>query len=193
MSSVVRRVIKLGGSLLELDDLAGKFRRWLASEPPMQNVLIVGGGRFADGIRAAFLQHELSEDAAHWLCIRILGITAELVAGLLPESLLVQQFDQLRASQPADRLLVFEAEPWLRSLPESPGPSLPHTWDVTSDSIAAALATVLGARELVLLKSWAPTEPWTTLRAAADAGYVDRFFPVAAESLPCVRFVDLRG
>ncbi|NUQ61799.1 MAG: hypothetical protein HUU20_04880 [Pirellulales bacterium] len=72
------------------------------------------------------------------------------------------------------------------------GPRLPHTWDVTSDSIAAALAAALSARELVLLKSCARPEPWSSLREAAEAGYVDRFLPVAAAGLDRVRFVDLR-
>lgn len=193
MSRVLRRVIKLGGSLLDLDDLADRIRRWLASQPAMQNVMIVGGGRLADGIRDAFASHKLSEEAAHWLCIRILGVTAELVARILPDSLHIEHFEQLQAIEATDRLIVFETERWLRGLESSPGLCLPHTWDVTSDSIAARLASALAAEELVLLKSSAPPEPWKSLRDAADAGYLDRHFPIAAEGLQRVRFVDLRS
>lgn len=193
MSPIHRRTIKLGGSLLDLDDLAPRIRKWLATEPPMQNVILVGGGRLADGIREAHVRHNLSEEAAHWLCVRILGITAEMVARLLPDSLLVSRLEDLLAVERTDRLLVFECERWLRDLqPSRYGDNLPHTWDVTSDSIAAALAVAITADELVLLKSRGFSKSWTSLSDAADAGYVDQYFRVAAKRVPHLRFVDFR-
>ena len=68
---------------------------------------------------------------------------------------------------------------------------LPESWDVTSDSIAARLAEIIAADELVLLKS-APAAPGL-LHEIAAAGYVDNFFPQAAEGLMRVRFANLRG
>ena len=67
---------------------------------------------------------------------------------------------------------------------------LPHTWDVTSDSIAARLARRLGAKSLVLLKSRLPEQP-STLETACECGYVDRHFRVAAAGMT-VRCVNLR-
>jgi aspartokinase-like uncharacterized kinase len=67
---------------------------------------------------------------------------------------------------------------------------LPHSWDVTSDSIAARVAAELQA-ELVLLKSTPP--PSDDLPAAAASGYVDPYFPTAAAGLQSVRFVNLRS
>ena len=69
---------------------------------------------------------------------------------------------------------------------------LPHSWDVTSDSIAARLAVLAGADELVLLKSGLPAGS-LTLAQAAETGYVDRYFPVAAAGVPRVRCVNLRA
>lgn len=186
-----RRVIKLGGSLLDLDDLSGRFRRWLSLQPPMQNVMVVGGGLLADAIRDAFARHNLSEDSAHWLCIRVLGVTAELVARLLPESVLVKCIDDLVGISNADRLIVLETERWLRDEELRSHCPLPHTWDVTSDSIAARLAERISAEELVLLKSSLPAEP-ATLTAVAQSGLVDRHFPVASAGLRPPRVVSLR-
>jgi aspartokinase-like uncharacterized kinase len=84
-----------------------------------------------------------------------------------------------------------------REEPHLPGRSLPSSWDVTSDSIAARLAIVTGADELVLLKSVPPPDsdlqPPSSLRQLAASGYVDRFFPELAAQVPRIRLVDLRG
>ena len=186
------RVIKLGGSLLDLDGLTERFRRWLAAQPPMTSVTVVGGGRLADVVRDAFARRELDEEAAHWLCIRLLGVTAELVHRLLPESVRTACCDALRAETNAGRLVVFEPETFLRrEEPRLDPPPLPHSWDVTSDSIAARLAERLSAEELVLLKSRLP-QGRRTLAGAAESGCVDRFFPQAAVQLAKVRAVCLR-
>jgi hypothetical protein len=61
---------------------------------------------------------------------------------------------------------------------ESRPGTLPHSWAVTSDSIAARAAVVLGAERLVLLKSVdvPPETPW---EQAAARGWVDVYFPRA--------------
>jgi aspartokinase-like uncharacterized kinase len=191
------RVVKLGGSLLDYDGLVPAVRNWLDAQPPMRTVAVVGGGDMADVVRASFRRHVLSEEAAHWLCIRILGVTAELVAGLLPEARLTRRLEELE-TMPARGLAIFEPEEFLRNEAEILSrrgmkvPPLPHSWDVTSDSIAARLAALLGAEELVLLKSALP-DGILGLQEAAGAGYVDRYFPCAAAGLPRVRFVNLRA
>jgi aspartokinase-like uncharacterized kinase len=185
-------VIKLGGSLLGVDDLAPRLGRWLAAQAARANVMVVGGGSFADAIREAYRKHDLSEEAAHWLCVRILGVTAELVHRLLPESVLVRSFEELREVENQGRLTLFETERFLREEEPvlSPVP-LPHCWGVTSDSIAARLAMLLGADELVLLKSSVPAEG-TTFGGAAETEYVDGYFARAAAGLSAVRCVNLR-
>jgi len=194
-----RRVIKLGGSLLDFAGLVPNLRNWLAAQPPMPGVMIVGGGRLADAIRAAFAIHALDEEAAHWLCIRLLGVTAELAARLLPEAVLLKDVEGLLAEEHTARLAILDPEWFLREeasllkriCAKGIAP-LPHSWDVTSDSIAARLAVLLRADELVLLKSSLPADR-ATLDEAAEAGYVDRYFPAAAAALTRVRCVNLRS
>ena len=143
----------------------------------------------ADAIRDAFARHRLDEASAHWLCIRLLGVTAELVARLLPEAVLVKQFDEITSASPATLLAIFDPEQFLRDETVDP---LPHSWDVTSDSIAARVAARLDTAELVLLKSHLPSGH-ATLQEAAHAGFVDRYFPIAAAELARIRCVNLRA
>lgn len=184
------RVIKLGGSLLDCRGLATRFRRWLACQPPQPNIVVVGGGELADVVRRAYAQHRLDQESAHWLCVRLLGVTAELLARLLPEATYATRLDELRSAG-THRLVVFDCEHFLRLDDAALPDPLPHTWDVTSDSIAARLAERLAAFELVLLKSRLPNPSWD-LAQAAGAGYVDRYFPRAARCLRRIRYVNLR-
>ncbi len=184
------RVIKLGGSLLDCDGLAARVRRWLAQQPNGPNILLAGGGELADVVRRAFAQHRLDEEAAHWLCVRLLGVTAELLARLLPEAAHATRLEELRSAR-ACQPVVFDCEHFLRHDDARWPDPLPHTWDVTSDSIAARLAQRLAACELVLLKSRLPDPRWD-LAQAAEAGFVDRYFPRAARCLRRIRYVNLR-
>ena len=65
---------------------------------------------------------------------------------------------------------------------------------MTSDSIAARLAQVVGARELVLLKSTLPLSASSRLSIAQAVAcrLVDDHFPIAASSIQRVRVVNLR-
>ena len=61
--------------------------------------------------------------------------------------------------------------------------ALPHTWAVTTDSIAARAAVVYGAERLVLLKS-VDVPAGTTWEVAAERGWVDRHFPHVIANAP---------
>jgi aspartokinase-like uncharacterized kinase len=184
------RVVKLGGSLLSLDDWPQRFADWIASEVPARTVLIVGGGKLADCVREYDRRFALGEEASHWLCIRALSLHAEMAAQLLPRTRLpahlVRNFDALSQVE-VGSLAVFDPEPFLREIESSlPGEPLPHTWNATTDSIAARVAECLDADELVLLKSNRPP----TLDVA---DYVDEQFGRSVQNVRSVRFVDLRN
>jgi aspartokinase-like uncharacterized kinase len=221
------RVVKVGGSLFDFSRLPEALRAWLRTQEPAANVLIAGGGRWADVIRDADARFALGDEASHWLCVDILGSSARLLAALLRESRLVTSLRGLRRVlssapersapepdsagapcepaagnrrpppgrariEPADVAalppIVFcpvsflhEDEPQLDEHP------LPHTWNVTTDSIAARLAETLSADELVLLKSADPPPV-----AGAAGEYVDNYFAQVARRLRRVRMVNLR-
>jgi aspartokinase-like uncharacterized kinase len=62
--------------------------------------------------------------------------------------------------------------------------ALPHTWSVTTDSIAARAAVVFRAERLVLLKS-TDIPPGTSWESAAANGWVDAHFPQIAPTIAC--------
>lgn len=188
------RVIKLGGSLLTYDAFVPALRDWLASQPPARNVMLVGGGPFAETVRSCDERFGFAPAHAHWLCVRLMDVTARMVALLYPDANFTDRFEQLQqelANSGPDGLWLFSPEEFLQRVePQVQGPRLPSDWTTTSDSIAARVASALLARELVLLKSADPPEH--DVQMLAVHGYVDRFFPQAARYVPSVRYVNLR-
>jgi 5-(aminomethyl)-3-furanmethanol phosphate kinase len=188
------RVVKVGGSLLDWVPLAAALRTWLAGQPPAFNVLLAGGGALADVIRRADREFSLGEEASHWLCLDALSVSAGLLALILRDISLVSGYDDLKAdiARGEPGMAVFDPRAFLHDHESRlAGRTLPHDWSVTSDSIAARLATVLQADELVLLKSCDP--PGGSLSELAAAGYVDRYLPVAAAAISKVCVMNLRG
>lgn len=190
MPGRTKRIVKVGGSLLELRDLAVRLRCWLAAQPPSPTLLLVGGGRLADVVRDYDRLHHLGDEAAHWLAVQTMSLNAALLAVLLPEAELRSSLD---ASPPAHGgPLIFDPYDFLRrEEPHLPGGPLERHWGVTSDSIAARLASVCRADELVLLKSAAPPASGKITAAAAE-GYVDASFAHTSRGLPRIRCANFR-
>lgn len=168
------RIIKLGGSLLELTDLTARIRDWLPRQMPMLNLCIVGGGRPVQKIKDNACSVDSS--ATHWESIRQMDRhTIEL-------SQVSQDwafFDSIKSIPlvPSATLNFFKTEDWLRNSITC----LPESWEVTSDSIAAILARFLAAHELILLKSTLPPIE-TKLTQLMDMEFVDRYFETAISS-----------
>ncbi len=195
------RVVKVGGSLLQWPLLETQLAGWLESQSDAANVLIAGGGALADAIRRADAADDLGEEQAHALCIEVLGVTGRGLVSLLAGRATLASWSEVASRQLAGPAWVVLDVPAFMSAAESLDPqgALPHTWNVTSDSIAAWVACGLAAEELVLLKSCeppaglTPTGDWPFSLLAA-AGYVDRYFPTAvARFAGPVRMVNLRG
>lgn len=151
-------VVKFGGSLYDHPALRVGLNRWLDSMPsPI--LLVPGGGAFAETVWAFDRLHNVGEEAAHWAAIRSMAIALELLKCITQRDD-IHHFDVFNFCTEDDQL--------------------PHTWNVTSDSIAIRIAIVKGAEKLILLKSQdRPTGSWETL---AELGFVDRHFPILAKT-----------
>ena len=162
--SGVEVVIKVGGNLGREPELARRLTP-IAGMRRQHGVLVVpGGGAFADLVRAESARHLLPESVGHWMGVLAMEQYGHLLAGVLPDSALVSSPDEIAAALRDGRLPVLAPYRWLRE--EDP---LPHSWAITSDSIAAWIAGRLGARRLILVKR---SEP----EAAVD-DHFDRVLP----------------
>ncbi len=124
-------IVKVGGSLYnQIPDLAPIL---IASDRPL--FLIPGGGPFADLVR----QVRVNNDAAHWM-----AIAAMEQYGWFISSFGILTTDRIAVPLTTTILLPYRC---LRLTD-----ILPHTWDVTSDTIAAWVAGTLHL-DLLLLKS----------------------------------------
>jgi aspartokinase-like uncharacterized kinase len=192
------RIVKLGGSLLDWPNLARQLPQWFAAQTPAMNVVVVGGGEFAEEVRRLDGIHHLSARDAHWLAAETMQITAKLVAKLLPSTQGIQRFARLAAeAQPEPGVVIFDAWQFLCEVePTLPGDKLPEDWTTTSDSISARVARALQAEELVLLKSalpaGLPASATAAIEALAAAEYVDAALPQMAAGIQRIRCVDLR-
>jgi 5-(aminomethyl)-3-furanmethanol phosphate kinase len=190
-------VIKVGGSLLDWPELPGRLAAFLArlrgQDPPGAGrlLLIPGGGATADVVRTMDRIHDLGETRAHWLAIRAMDFTAELLAALLPQATVVSRPEELSSNWNIDMIPVLAPRRMLEEIDSRGLTPLPENWDVTSDSIAARIAIHLTARRLILLKSKA-VRAGTTRDEATRLGLVDPVFPAVARELEIVEVACLR-
>lgn len=184
------RIVKVGGSLLELPDLSRRIASWLQLQPAACYLFICGGGNRVDEMRMQTTSHRLTESDVHWKCIEIMAENARIMESVIPGAQVTESLSSFASASKFD-LFIFAPTQWLRELePTFPGRRLRECWDVTSDSIAARVTICLNAAELILLKSSEP--PSTDPTKLADCGYVDRMFPELAEELKTIRMINLR-
>ena len=192
MSRMPIRVVKVGGSLLDLPDLGDRLRGWLRRQSAAHHVLLAGGGKLVDEVRRWHEIRPLADVAAHWMCIDLLTVTAHLLHERLPEIPLVED-DLLLCQRIGDQACtIFGPAPWMRhSESRIAGKRLPASWGVTSDAIAGRLATVMAAEELVLAKSCLPAA--RDLAGAASEGLLDSALARYGCDLPSIRIVNVRS
>lgn len=144
----VHTILKVGGGLL---GKAGAFDLVIeavtAFRAGRRLVVVPGGGPFADAVRQMFKRVKIGEDAAHWMAVLGMDQYAHALAARIPGAALVEQAAGITAALAAGELPVLAPYRWLKAVDP-----LPHSWEVTSDSIAAWFASVLGARRVVLIK-----------------------------------------
>ena len=141
-------VIKLGGSLLahpaQLDAVLGIVRD---AATDSRLLIVPGGGPFADAVRQVDRDLGLSDDAAHWMAVLAMDQYAHLIISRLTGSALVEDVGEIGFAIAAARVPVLAPSRWVRD-----ADPLPHTWGITSDSIAAWIAGAVGAERLVVIK-----------------------------------------
>lgn len=141
-------VVKAGGGLLGTSGILPRLGQALSAAAGRRELLVIpGGGPFADTVRTFARLHGLSDSAAHWMAILGMDQYAHALAHHTPGAQVVEDQAGILLALRAGSIPVLAPYRWLRATDE-----LPHRWEVTSDSLAAYLASLLGAEELVLVK-----------------------------------------
>ncbi len=131
-------VVKLGGSLMRyspsiIDSLQKHLKKNNGND---YSILIVpGGGLFADSIRTICEKFEIGDDAAHWMAI----LSMEQYAHYIVDKTGVNSIENITYVPNGVSVLL----PY-RILKESD--ELPHSWNITSDTIGAWIARETGSR-----------------------------------------------
>ncbi|MBN9522100.1 hypothetical protein J0H58_26880 [bacterium] len=161
-------VVKVGGSLYDWPGLGPALRVFVAALAPARVLLVPGGGDFADAVRKLHAVHGLSEEQSHAIALESLWPTARFICCQVEAYECLAPHPNIPSS---GRVNVLDPHGFCYL----DGQALPHTWEVTTDSIAARAAVVWKADRLILLKSIdvPPGTPWDE---AAARGWVDPYF-----------------
>jgi aspartokinase-like uncharacterized kinase len=182
--SGITLVVKVGGGLLahpaHLDAALAELAA-AAREIPL--LVVPGGAAFADAVRDADRRIGLSNDAAHWMAVLAMDQYGHLIASRMSNARLIVRSTDAVSTLKDGQIPVLAPYQWMRE-----ADPLPHSWDVTSDSISAWVAGQVGAERLVLVKP----------PGASDADIVDPCFDrllsahIKAEIVAADRIAELR-
>lgn len=128
-------VMKLGGSLFETAPYLLKNLQHYVEYTHLTIFIIPGGGIFADNIRKIDAIENLSTTTSHWMAILAMeqyGYYLADKSGIATVNVLDNMTKGIKILLPYNILL--NVDP------------LPHTWNVTSDSIAGWIANMLCAK-----------------------------------------------
>lgn len=154
-------VIKIGGSLASIPGALERVCAAVARAGHAAPIVVVpGGGRFADGVREFDRAYRLSDDSAHWMAMLAMDQYAHVLLERIEDSVMVDEPGMIGPAVNPAGVAVLAPSRWMRA-----ADVLPHTWNATSDSVAAFVAGALDAARIVLIK------PAAGNYELADAGF----------------------
>ncbi|MFX0039293.1 MAG: hypothetical protein ACFFAB_08165 [Candidatus Heimdallarchaeota archaeon] len=142
-------VFKIGGKILEeLDDLRSTISQLeqLYSENLINKIILIpGGGSFANFIRKIYSELKFTEEIAHWMGIISMNYNGLELSKKFPNLQITESYEQIKEKK--STLCIFLPYEFIKE-----NDKLPHSWDVTSDSIALFIAKELELNECFLIK-----------------------------------------
>ncbi len=167
-------VVKVGGSL-ESSPRIHELLGLLADYGQSNIVIVPGGGRFADRVRARQAEFKLDDVTAQVMAIHAMeqyaGVLCKLNSNLHP----IVAIDEIN-----DVVNKKAAVPvWLPGKLLDGQPDIPVGWQVTSDSLALWFAKEINAQALILIKS--VINKTSDVNELVESGYLDGYFPEMIE------------
>jgi dihydroneopterin aldolase len=167
--SATLTVVKLGGSLASKPQRSAWLDTLVNWGGPL--VLVPGGGSFADCVRRAQYAMGFDDLTAHRMALMAMGQYGIALAARSGAFALAESLDEIELALGRGKIPV-----WLPEKMALVAPDVPASWAVTSDALAAWLAGLCGASQLLLIKSLDLPAPSSADGLAAQK-IVDPAFP----------------
>ena len=162
-------ILKLGGSQATSPHLL----EWLTAIAGRAGsiVIVPGGGPFADAVRDAQVAMRFDNAAAHDMAMMAMAQFGRALQSLNPALRLAASLGAIRRALREGEVPVWSPERMARAA------SLPESWELSSDSLAAWLADAVGAHRLLLVKHRRFAAQRIEVLDLVEDGVVDPLFP----------------
>jgi len=140
-------VIKIGGSLGRGTNLNALCREIARLGKRHRLLVVPGGGEFADQVRESCERYALNDTTAHFMALLAMDQYGYMLNQLIVGSSLTADIHSVNKTAETGRTAIL--------LPSSlimQTDTLPHSWQVTSDTIAAWVSQRVDCPRLILLK-----------------------------------------
>ncbi len=142
-------IFKIGGKILEnfedLNSTISQLTQLYDKGSVKKIILIPGGGTLANFIRKVYSELKFTEDLGHWMGVMSMNYNGIELGKKFPELDVIENVNRLKK---LDRSFsIFLPYRFLKEIDR-----LPHSWDVTSDSITLFLAKELEIPHCFLIK-----------------------------------------
>jgi len=142
-------LFKIGGKILEdfenLNSTISQLKKIYNENLIEKVILIPGGGSFANFIRKIYSELKFTEEIAHWMGIISMNYNGLELNKKFPNIQVIEDYDKLKENRKI--FCVFLPYEFIKE-----NDKLPHSWDVTSDSISLFVAKQLELNECFLIK-----------------------------------------
>ena len=142
-------IIKIGGKILEdpedLNSTISQLKQLLDKKSIQKIIIIPGGGSYANFVRLIDQKLNIGNDLAHWMAIYAMHHNGYLLSEKYSFIKPFEGFKELELSK--ELFSIFLPFNYLYQFDE-----LPHSWDVTSDSITLYFAHKLELKECYFIK-----------------------------------------
>jgi len=152
---MITQVVKFGGSLTEkgtikqISTLGKAIKESFDKNPSF--LIVPGGGIFAENVRIAQQRYGFDDETAHWLAVNAMDQHALILHYFIPNSILMDYTELTNLSKNKEQKLtsipILRVSNFMKTTSK-----LKHSWDTTSDAIAAEITANLHIRKIIFLK-----------------------------------------
>jgi len=142
-------IFKIGGKILEnsknIESTISQLTQLYEENVLQKILLILGGGSTANFIRKIDEELKLGDDLAHWMAVYSMNYNGIELNRKYPQLECIEELEKFKDAK--KKFCIFLPYTYLRK-----NDTLPHSWDVTSDSIALYFAYKLQLNRCFLIK-----------------------------------------